>query len=114
MRKIESILIQKIRERQNFKNGERDEVIYDENENKLVVKLWGHTIAIVQYDRHKIQLDDCGFVTHTTMSRLNAVTAALSIPVTFRIKNYCASVSRNGELTEEKEFTVNGWTVCIA
>lgn len=113
MRKIESMIINAIQNRENFKSGERDKIHYSSDNNTLTVKLWNHQTAKIRYETHEIFMSDCGFATQTTMSRLNCVTAALSIPVTFRIKNDCTSVYINGKLTEEKKFTCNGWTVYI-
>jgi hypothetical protein len=84
MRKVEAQVIQAIRELANradfagrlFKSGNTE--VWQEHtgpgaERFIQVKLHGHTIAEFYPDQDKFFLDDCGWQTVTTKSRLNAL-----------------------------------------
>ena len=114
MRKIEQILINLIREKQSIYINERDEMKYDDNEEKLTVLLHSNAVATICYKSNTVVFSDCGYSTQTTASRLNAAAAAIGLPVTFRIKNDCTTVYVCGKKTDATAFTVNGWTVKIS
>lgn len=78
MRVIEQQIIVAIRRKENFKKAPRDEVYFTES-GDLEVSLWGHIVA--HTEGTVLILNDCGYATSTTASRINAVCEALNVPI---------------------------------
>lgn len=87
-------------------SGTRDRVEWDGN--TCTVKLWGHTIAMLDFDSKYAKLSDCGYSTPTTRDRLNAVLTSLNI------KGYCHIYKGSMRWVLDEGKQDNGWTVRIA
>jgi hypothetical protein len=131
---IEQEIIQAIRDKKDFstpkvqdmhreKEGRRDVLRWSDMDN-FVYELWGHTIAKGDSVMKILLVSDCGYPTATTKSRLNAIFAALDIPMTCSIRKKEMVYYYNGhELPDiEKakgmygEYNINTgtWQVTIA
>ncbi|NDC89915.1 MAG: hypothetical protein EB075_14155 [Bacteroidetes bacterium] len=80
MRKVESDMIKAIRERRNYRCA--NTVVDQANPDigYAEVRLHGSRIARLNYLNGIIELDDCGYRTATTKSRLNALINAFTKP----------------------------------
>lgn len=72
MRKIEQQMVAAIRERKNWKSG-NTEVVHSDGGKYFKVYLFGNLIASGKDAGLVTRLDDCGYRTVTTKSRLNAM-----------------------------------------
>ena len=134
MRMIEQEIIQAVRDRKSFstsytqdmyrkKEGHRDVLRWSEYET-FRYELWGHAIAEGDVTTNNLTVSDCGYPTATTVSRLNAIFAALDIPMVCSVrKKQTVWFLRGREITGiEKakgiygEFNINTgvWQVTIS
>lgn len=70
MRKIESDMLQAIKQRRYFK---RDNTEVTNSGDCTYVDLHGNRIAIIDFKERTLTLSSCGWHTTTTKSRLNAI-----------------------------------------
>ena len=124
---IEQEIISAIRQRKDFstgitqdyyrrKEGRRDVLKWSDMGN-FCLKLWGHPIAKVDPVSKELTVSDCGYATATTKSRLNAVFAALDIPVSCTVHRKIMQWYVNGVLSSTlgKQILKAGeWTVTVA
>lgn len=108
MRKIETQIIEALRSGTDFRTV-RDKVTPDGK-----VYLWDNLVAMVDKKDYSVWLSDSGYSTQTTMRRLNAVTASVGLPVSFKVSGGSTVCQIMGEKREEKTFFVNGWRVTVA
>lgn len=128
MRVIQQDIIKAIREKRNFKSGyikarnsvyhdypegRRDQVIW--HNDSFEVLLWDNRIAQAGTDSKQLVVSSCGYSTPTTTSRLNAVFAALDIPVSAVIRNYELKFVKNGKevLHKGTKAEAGGWDVTV-
>lgn len=112
MRVIEEQIVKAIREqrflskgRSEFYSGVRDRVEWEGN--TCTVKLWGHTIASLDFDNKYAKLSDCGYSTPTTRDRLKAVMSAVNI------EGYCHIYKGQMRWVIDEGKQANGWTVRV-
>lgn len=112
MRVIEEQIVKAIKEqrflskgRSEFYSGVRDRVEWDGN--TCTVKLWGHTIASLDFENKYAKLSDCGYSTPTTRDRLKAVMSAIGI------EGYCHIFKGEMVWTVTEGKQANGWTVRV-
>jgi hypothetical protein len=121
---IEQEIIQAIRDRKSFstsytqdmyrkKEGHRDVLQWSEYDTFLYL-LWGHEIAAGDLVEKTLEISDCGYPTATTKSRLNAIFAALDIPVTCSVRNKSMVYFYHGRETIACTIGTGEWTVKIA
>lgn len=108
MRKIETQIISALR------NGMSLSTVHDKVTPDGKVYLWDNLVAMVDKKDYSVWLSDAGWPTQTTMRRLNAVTASVGLPVSFKVSNKTTVCQVAGEKREEKTFFVNGWRVTVA
>jgi len=127
MRMIEQEIIQAIRDRKSFstsytqdmyrkKEGHRDVLRWSDMDN-FVYELWGHTIAKGDSVMKILLVSDCGYPTATTKSRINAVFAALDIPVTCSVHRKIMQWYVNGILSSglgKQTLKADEWTIEIS
>lgn len=127
MRKVEAQAIQAIRQLANrpefkgrlFKAG-NTEVCQEHSgdERSIQVKLHGHVIATFYPHLDGFKLDDCGWQTVTTKSRLNAILGAFN-PGAGRIHAERFEWKFNGDdwtgsVYLPVDFTYNSWQIKLA
>lgn len=117
MRMIEQEIISAIRQKKDFstgmtqdyycrKEGRRDVLEWSEMGN-FCLKLWGHPIAKGDPTSKELTVSDCGYATSTTKSRLNAVFAALDIPMSCTVRKKKMVYFLNGKELELVEKTID-------
>lgn len=117
MRMIEQEIIQAIRDRKSFstsyikdmygkKEGHRDVLQWSEYDTFLYL-LWGHEIAAGDLVEKTLEISDCGYPTATTKSRLNAIFAALDIPMSCTVRKKKMVYFLNGKELELVEKTID-------
>ena len=129
MRLIEQEIIQAIRQEKDFqtsvtedmyrkKEGRRDVLLWHEDYPGIFsYKLWGHQIAKGDTVSRTLEVSDCGYPTGTTKSRLNAIFAALDIPVTCSVHRKIMQWYVNGMLSSglgAQVLKAGEWTVKIS
>lgn len=126
MRMIEQEIIAALKNEKDFqtsvtedrhrkKEGRRDVLVWNEDFPGIFsLKLWGHQIAKGDTVSRVLEVSDCGYPTATTKSRLNAVFAALEIPVSCSVRNKTMVYFYKGKETSEKEIETNDYVVTIA
>ena len=72
MRKIEQNMNRALVSKNNWSQS-NTQVVYNQEENRSSVYLHGHEIACYDHNTESVQLDNCGYETVTTKSRLNAI-----------------------------------------
>ena len=134
MRMIEQEIIQAIRDRKSFstsytqdiygkKEGHRDVLQWSEYDTFLYL-LWGHEIAAGDLVEKTLEISDCGYPTATTKSRLNAIFAALDIPMSCSVRNKKMVYFLNGKelgliektIDYRKDYTIatGPWVITIS
>ena len=124
MRMIEQEIIQAIRDRKSFstsyvkdmygkKEGHRDVLRWSEYDTFLYL-LWGHEIAAGDLVEKTLEVSDCGYPTATTKSRLNAIFAALDIPMSCTIRNKKTIYFLNGKELEMVEKAAGYCDITVA
>lgn len=126
MRMIEQEIISALRQEKDFstsvtedmyrkKEGRRDVIEWhDEYPGIFTYRLWGHQIAKGDTISRTLEVSDCGYVTATTKSRLNAVFAALDIPMSCSVRNRKMVYFYKGKEISEKEVETSDYVISIA
>lgn len=128
MRVIETEVIKALRQHQNFEtlpivnnyygnnpNGQkqkRDRLQWSEYDT-FRYELWGHAIADGDIVTNNLTISDCGYPTATTASRLNAVFAALDIPMSCAIKHKKMVYFLHGNPVNENVILTGNWKVKV-
>ena len=128
MRVIETEIINALRQRQNFETSpivnnyygnnpdgrkqRRDSLRWTEYDT-FRYELWGHAIAEGDTVTNNLTVSDCGYATATTVSRLNAVFAALDIPVSCAVKNKKTVYFLHGNPVNENVILTGDWKVKV-
>ena len=115
MRVIETEIVNALRQHQNFETSPIVNNYYGNNPNgrkqrrdslrwteydTFRYELWGHAIAEGDMVEKTLEISDCGYATSTTVSRLNAVFAALDIPMSCAVKHKKMVYFTNGKELE--------------
>jgi hypothetical protein len=119
MKTIEQDIIKAVRNRKNLLTGSasgsgyaqalhltgyRDSLEWDRDKKCFRYKLWGHLI-FRKTGLHTVTVSDCGYRTNTTASRLNALFAALDIPMTVMFRNGYTYWCKDGEIYTMSSFS---------
>jgi hypothetical protein len=97
------------------KEGRRDVLEWhDEYPGIFSLKLWGHQIAKGDTISRTLEISDCGYPTATTKSRLNAVFAALDIPMSCSVRNKKMVYFYKGKEISEKEVETSDYVISIS
>jgi hypothetical protein len=97
------------------KEGRRDVLVWnDEYPGIFSLKLWGHQIAKGDTISRTLEISDCGYPTATTKSRLNAVFAALDIPMSCSVRNKKMVYFYKGKEISEKEVETSDYVISIS
>lgn len=75
MRKIETLMIDAIRDRRDWQSGNTS---VDQTDHGAVVRLFGNVIARVEHEESRVFITDAGWQTATTKSRINAILSVLT------------------------------------
>lgn len=135
MRTAEQDIVNAVRDGRNFRGGHcngrdyngqflsgyRDDLSW--NGSDFTYLLWNNKIAFGNAGDKTITVNDCGYPTATTVSRLNAIFAGLDIPITARIEDKTTryTIADEDGINEvipgntgiTAEVSTNGWTVTI-
>lgn len=126
MRMIEQEIIQALKNESDFqtsvtqdmygkKEGRRDVLVWNEEYPGIFsLKLWGHQIAKGDTISRTLEVSDCGYPTATTKSRLNAVFAALDIPMACTVRKKKMVYFYRGKEISEKEVETSDYVISIA
>ena len=126
MRMIEQEIIQALQKEKDFqtsvvqdmyrkKEGRRDVLVWNEEYPGIFsLKLWGHQIAKGDTISRTLEISDCGYPTATTKSRLNAVFAALDIPMACTVRKKKMVYFYRGREISEKEVETSDYVISIA
>lgn len=126
MRMIEQEIISALKNESDFqtsvtedmyrkKEGRRDVLVWNEEYPGIFsLKLWGHQIAKGDTISRTLEVSDCGYATATTKSRLNAVFAALDIPMSCSVRNKKMVYFYKGKEISEKEVETSDYVISIA
>ncbi len=98
MRKIEQNMNRALVSKNNWSQS-NTQVVYNQEENRSSVYLHGHEIACYDHNTNSVQLDNCGYETNTTKSRLNAILDEVKYGARVFQKNWEWFVSYNNETT---------------
>lgn len=128
MRVIETEIVNALRQHQNFETSpivnnyygnnpdgrkqRRDSIRWTEYDTFLY-DLWGHTIAKGDPVTNSLTVTDCGYATSTTVSRLNAIFAALDIPISCAVKKKKTVYFLNGNPVYENVILTGDWKVKV-
>ena len=126
MRMIEQEIISALKNESDFhtsvtedmyrkKEGRRDVLVWNEEYPGIFsLKLWGHQIAKGDTISRTLEISDCGYPTATTKSRLNAVFAALDIPMSCSVRNKKMVYFYKGKEISEKEVETSDYVISIS
>jgi hypothetical protein len=126
MRMIEQEIISALKNEKDFqtsvvqdmygkKEGRRDVLVWNEEYPGIFsLKLWGHQIAKGDTVSRTLEISDCGYPTSTTKSRLNAVFAALDIPMACTVRKKKMVYFYRGKEISEKEVETSDYVISIA
>ena len=126
MRMIEQEIISALKNEQDFstpvtqdmyrkKEGKRDVLVWNEEYPGIFsLKLWGHQIAKGDTISRTLEVSDCGYPTATTKSRLNAVFAALDIPMACTVRKKKMVYFYRGKEITDKEVETSDYVISIA
>lgn len=126
MRMIEQEIISALKNESDFqtsvtqdmygkKEGRRDVLVWNEEYPGIFsLKLWGHQIAKGDTISRTLEISDCGYPTATTKSRLNAVFAALEIPMACTVRKKKMVYFYRGKEISEKEVETSDYVISIA
>jgi hypothetical protein len=127
MKTIEQDIIKAVRERKNLRTGNanssayalavhltgyRDCLEWDRDKKCFRYKLWGHLI-FQRTGLRTVTVSDCGYATPTTVSRINALFAALDIPVTASVRKENTVWFLHGEYIPGGTYDINGWHITL-
>lgn len=131
MHSIEQDIINAVRNRKNLLTGKassssyarlhhltgyRDSLKWDRGSGCFMYHLWGNLI-FHRTGLHSITVSDCGYATPTTTSRLNAIFAALDIPITASVRKgstvfFSPYIQQGEEIKDSVDLA--GWHITIA
>lgn len=130
MKTIEQDIIKAVRDRKNLLTGKasgssyaqmhgltgyRDSLKWDRGSGCFMYHLWGNLI-FHRTGLHSITVSDCGYATPTTVSRINAIFAALDIPVTASVRKgktvYFSPYIQQGEEIKDS-CDILGWHITL-
>jgi hypothetical protein len=126
MRMIEQEIISALKNESDFqtsvtedmyrkKEGRRDVLVWNEDYPGIFsLKLWGHQIAKGDTISRTLEISDCGYPTATTKSRLNAVFAALDIPMACTVRKKKMVYFYRGKEITDKEVETSDYVISIA
>lgn len=126
MRMIEQEIISALKNESDFstpviqdmyrkKEGRRDVLVWNkEYPGIFSLKLWGHQIAKGDTISRTLEISDCGYPTATTKSRLNAVFAALDIPMACTVRKKKMVYFYRGKEITGKEVETSDYVISIA
>lgn len=126
MRMIEQEIIAALKNESDFqtsvvqdmyrkKEGRRDVLVWNEEYPGIFsLKLWGHQIAKGDTISRTLEISDCGYPTATTKSRLNAVFAALDIPMACTVRKKKMVYFYRGKEISDKEVETSDYVISIA
>jgi hypothetical protein len=126
MRMIEQEIISALKNESDFqtsvvqdmygkKEGRRDVLVWNEEYPGIFsLKLWGHQIAKGDTVSRTLEISDCGYPTSTTKSRLNAVFAALDIPMACTVRKKKMVYFYRGKEITDKEVETSDYVISIA
>ena len=126
MRMIEQEIISALKNKLDFqtpvvhdmyrrKEGRRDVLVWNEDYPGIFsLKLWGHQIAKGDTISRTLEISDCGYPTATTKSRLNAVFAALDIPMACTVRKKKMVYFYKGKEITGKEVETSDYVISIA
>ena len=128
MRVIETEVINAMRQRQNFETSPMVNNYYGNNPHRqkqrrdslkwseydtFRYELWGHAIAEGDIVTNNLTVSDCGYATATTVSRLNAVFAALDIPISCAVKHKKTVYFLHGNPVDANVIRTGNWKVKV-
>ena len=122
MRMIEQEIIQAIRDRKDLKAGHSPEMqgyrdVLTFSPAGFSYRLWDNYIAVSSDGTKTLVIDSCGYATATTRSRLNAIFAAMDIPVTCSVRKKKLVYYLNGIMCSglgKMTIDTGDWTVMIS
>lgn len=122
MRMIEQEIIQAIRDRKDLKAGHSSEMsgyrdVLTFNPAGFRYNLWDNCIAGSSEGTKTLMISDCGYATATTRSRLNAIFAAMDIPVTCSVRKEKMVYYLNGIVCPglgNMRIETGEWTIIIS
>ena len=126
MRMIEQEIISALKNESDFqtpvtedmyrkKEGRRDVLVWNEEYPGIFsLRLWGHQIAKGDTISRTLEVSDCGYATATTKSRLNAVFAALDIPMACTVRKKKMVYFYRGKEITDKEVETSDYVISIA
>ena len=122
MRMIEQEIIQAIRDRKDLQAGHSSEMqgyrdVITFSPAGFSYRLWDNYIAVSSDGTKTLVIDSCGYATATTRSRLNAIFAAMDIPVACSIRKKKMVYYLNGiMLTGLGKMTIDTgeWTIMVS
>ena len=97
MRKIESLMIQAVKNGRDWKSGNTS---VDVTDHGIIVRLHGNKIAHVSHLQNVVWVTDAGWQTTTTKSRLNALLLGLGGRASISQKNFVWQLTRGLDATE--------------
>lgn len=101
MKKIEQEIYQTIKQQQDFYKA--NTLIRFKNQ-QFIIALHGNVIT--EYESGKLYLNDCGYPTRLTTSRLNTILQALGLNIKVSVKNFRTQYLLNGQLLGENAIEI--------
>ena len=86
MRQIEENIYSAIRNKENAVLS-NTAISFNGENTKCLINLHGHIIAEIDFSRNSVKLNNCGFESNITKSRMNIVLDSLNIPYRVRQRN---------------------------
>ncbi len=86
MRQIEKNIYSAIRNKKNAVLS-NTAISFNGKNTKCLVNLHGYIIAEIDFSRNSVKLNNCGFESNITKSRMNIVLDSLNIPYRVRQRN---------------------------
>lgn len=122
MRMIEQEIIQAIRDRKDLQAGHSSEMqgyrdVITFSPAGFSYRLWDNYIAVSSDGTKTLVINDCGYPTATTRSRLNAIFAAMDIPMTCSVRKKKLVYYLNGIICAglgNMRIETGEWTVMIS
>lgn len=122
MRMIEQEIIQAIRDRKDLQAGHSSEMqgyrdVITFSPAGFSYRLWDNYIAVSSDGTRTLVIDSCGYATATTRSRLNAIFAAMDIPVTCSVRKKKMVYYLNGIMLSglgKMTIDTGEWTVMVS
>ena len=107
-RKIERQMVQAIIDKREHWTNSNTRVVYDKRINLSKVLLHDHIIGLYDHSNMSLGLNNCGYETNTTKSRLNALIGFVSDPTENGIfqKNWNWFIKKNNKV---EDFPSGDW-----